>query len=415
VTDVLENRGTRVRRERPVPVALAALTTACWAAVVGAAPVVAIALVAWIADSRSGAPAFDAIRIALDGWLLAHGAWLDTPAGPFGLAPLALSILAFRQLARAGANSARATGAASTATGAQVVALIGVVYAGLGTLAAWVGSTGGVHTGVTSAGVCTGGFGAAAAAYGVLKVNGIGRQLLSRIPLPARRALPAGVIAAGSILGAGALLAGVRIALAAEDTALLFAAFSPGFVGSASLLALSLVYAPTAAIWGAAYLVGPGFAVGTGTTVSPMDVSVGPVPAFPLFAGLPGGSPPGWATLLVAVPLAAGILAGIAVARRRVHAEPWTVTLLAAALAGPVGGVLLAIAAVAAGGPLGQGRMASMGPSAWQVGLAATAEITVAALVGAGLTRAVAEARGAETRGDPAPPAHSGTGMPPLS
>ncbi|MDQ1656585.1 MAG: hypothetical protein QOD41_1668, partial [Cryptosporangiaceae bacterium] len=70
---------------------------------------------------------------------------------------------------------------------------------------------------------------------------------------------------------------------------------------------------------------------------------------------------------------------------------------------------------VAAGGPLGQGRMATMGPSAWQVGLAATAEITVAALVGAGLTRAVAEARGAETRGDPAPPAHSGTGMPPLS
>jgi hypothetical protein len=139
---------------------------------------------------------------------------------------------------------------------------------------------------------------------------------------------------------------------------------------------------------------------------------VGPLPAFPLFAGLPGGPPPGWATVLVAVPLAAGILAGVAVARRRIPAEPWTVTLLAAALAGPVGGVLLAIAAVAAGGPLGTGRMATMGPSAWQVGLAAAAEITVAAVVGAGLTRGLADA--SATRGGGVRSARSDTGTPPL-
>jgi hypothetical protein len=373
--------------ERPVPVAVAALTTGGWAAVVGAAPVVAVALVAWIADSRSAAPASDALRVALNGWLLAHGVWIQTAAGPFGLAPLALSVLAFRQLTRAGRNSARATGVATVGGGARVVIWLSLVYGALGALVSFVASVPDLHTSLPIATAATAVFAGVAATSGVVRVNGIGGLLLDRLPRAAARALPAGAIAAGVILGAGALLAGAMVALAAEDAAALFTAFSPGLVGSATLFGLSAVYAPTAAVWGAAYLVGPGFALGSGTSVSAIDVSLGPLPAFPLLAALPTERASGAVSLLLGVPLLAGVLAGIAAARRRGVGERWAVTLLGAALAGPVSGALLGLAAYAASGPLGAGRLASVGPSAWRVALVVAVEVGLFAVVGAALAR----------------------------
>ena len=51
------------------------------------------------------------------------------------------------------------------------------------------------------------------------------------------------------------------------------------------------------------YLLGPGFAVGTGTLVSPAAVVLGPVPAFPLLAALPADGPaPALDGALVALP-----------------------------------------------------------------------------------------------------------------
>ena len=50
-----------------------------------------------------------------------------------------------------------------------------------------------------------------------------------------------------------------------------------------------------------------------------------------------------------------------------------------AALVGPGVGVLLAGLALLSGGPLGAGRLAEVGPSAWQLGLAVTLEVSLAA------------------------------------
>jgi hypothetical protein len=371
-------------------VLVAALTTALWAAIVGSAPVVAVALVAWIAETRSGAPAYDAVRVAFNGWLLAHGAWLRTEAGPVGLAPLALSILVFRQLMRAGTNSGRATGAANAGGAAWVVLAVSAVYGLIGVGVAVLAGTAGVHASLPVAGVATTLFAAVATTVGVLRVNGIGTLVADRLPLPMARALPAGALAACVVLGAGALLAGISLAFAADDATMFFDAFSPGVVGSFALFGLSVLYAPTAAIWGAAYLVGPGFAVGSGTSVSAVDVSLGTMPAFPLLAALPVERPAAWATVLLGVPLVAGVLAGLLAARRRVPAEQWASTLVGAALAGPVAGALLGVAAYAAGGPLGSGRLAAVGPSPWRVALVSTIEVTLFAVVGAASARILA-------------------------
>ena len=78
---------------------------------------------------------------------------------------------------------------------------------------------------------------------------------------------------------------------------------------SASLLmaAVSVAYLPNVAIWGSAFSVGPGFAVGAKTSVTLGAVHLGAVPAVPLLAALPAnGAPPTFAKLAVIAPIGAG-------------------------------------------------------------------------------------------------------------
>ena len=78
-----------------------------------------------------------------------------------------------------------------------------------------------------------------------------------------------------------------------------------------SLLVLTPGACPTPCCSPASYLLGPGFAVGTGTLVSPTVVAVGPVPMFPLLAALPdNGPPPAWTPALLALPVVLAALGG---------------------------------------------------------------------------------------------------------
>jgi hypothetical protein len=184
------------------------------------------------------------------------------------------------------------------------------------------------------------------------------------------------VLAAAAALVAGALAADLGTAATvltrvAPDTssALFLSVVVCGFVPNAVLLAV-------------AYLLGPGFAVGSGTLVSPAVVSVGPVPAFPLLAALPSeGATPWWTTWLVAGPvLLAAVGAGLAGRRFRVlRFEVGAVRGLGAGLlAGPVLTALVSLA----GGPAGPGRMAVVGASALEVLPAATVATAVGGLIG---------------------------------
>src|SRR4029077_15651309 len=74
-----------------------------------------------------------------------------------------------------------------------------------------------------------------------------------------------------------------------------------------------------AIIWAVAYIVGPGFAFGTGTVVAPTGSALGAVPIFPMLAALPTGARPGgpgWAPVAVlALPYLAGVFAGVVTVR----------------------------------------------------------------------------------------------------
>jgi Family of unknown function (DUF6350) len=184
------------------------------------------------------------------------------------------------------------------------------------------------------------------------------------------------LVAAGAALAGGSLLAHLPTIRAASD------ALAPGLTGAALLLLAQLVYLPNAIIWAVAYALGPGFAFGTGTVVAATGSSLGAVPAFPMLAALPSGARaagPSWVPVLVlAVPYLAGVLGGVVTIRiaptPSIEAAP-----LWGFVTGAATGVLAGLAAAFSGGPLGDGRLATVGPSGWQVGLVAVLEIGVTA------------------------------------
>ena len=214
-------------------------------------------------------------------------------------------------------------------------------------------------------------------------------RLASLMP-PRPRSIVMGMLGSAAILAAaGAVLAGASLAVHLPEVKAATDALAPGAGGAALLLLAQLAYAPNAVIWAVAYTLGPGFAFGAGTVVAPTGSVLGPVPVFPLLAALPSGGRPGgpaWVPVAVlALPYLAGLFAGIVTVR----IAP-TPVMEAAPLwgfaAGTAAGALAGLGAAFAGGPLGDGRLAAVGPSGFAVGLVAILEIGVTAALSAAAT-----------------------------
>ncbi|MDG4865369.1 DUF6350 family protein, partial [Streptomyces sp. T-3] len=119
------------------------------------------------------------------------------------------------------------------------------------------------------------------------------------------------------LLGGGALLVAVSLVLHGELARSTFLQLTGVWSGRFAVLLLALALIPNAAVWGASYGLGPGFALGTGSVVWPLGSPADPLlPAFPLLAAVPDagpGSPLTWAA--GAVPVVAGIAVAWFIAR----------------------------------------------------------------------------------------------------
>lgn len=387
--------GEAPRGRAPLPVA--AGVAALWAAVTSWLPVAVVLGLAQLSADAGGLGG--AARAGLAGWLLGHGVPLQTAAGPLGLAPLALSALAAWRLSRAGVHVTRAIGARGSRSIRQaltVAVAVGIGYALLGALAAAVVSADGLRVSPSRAGVTCAVVGALAALVGAVRTTGVSVLLADRCAPALRHGVRTGSVAGLLLLGAGAGAAGLAVATGGGDAADMIGAYRTGVAGQAGITLVSLAYAPNATVWSASYLLGPGFAMGTDTAVRTSEVSVGALPAVPLLAGLPRGPVDGVGVGLLAVPVLAGMAAGWLLARRLLRAAAdertapgWPPLLASAALAGPVAGLLLGVAAAISGGPLGGGRLAEIGPTPWLVGAVATLVVAAGALLGAATTRAL--------------------------
>ncbi|WP_428963612.1 cell division protein PerM [Micromonospora fluostatini] len=404
------------RPPRRAPLALAAGVAAGWAALTSYLPV---ALVLGLAQlSEDAAAVAGALLAGLAGWLLGHGVPLATPAGPLHLAPLVLTALAAWRLVRAGVHASRAIGARNGRSPRQTVTVavaVGIGYGLLGALAAALAGTGEVRASPVRAGLTLAAFGTLAALVGAARTTDVTGLLADRVPPVVRDGIRTGLVAALLLLAAGGGAAGLAVATGGGDAADMIGAYRTGVAGQAGVTLVSLGYAPNATVWSISYLLGPGFAVGTGTVVRTSEVSVGGLPAIPLLAGLPSGPVDGFGAALLAVPVLAAMAAGWLLARRLLraagerpgsgragtedrHRLGWPALLGPAALAGPVAGVVLAAAALVSGGSLGAGRLAEIGPVPWQVAAVTTAVVAVGAVLGAAATRALTQSRGRAQR-----------------
>jgi hypothetical protein len=226
-----------------------------------------------------------------------------------------------------------------------------------------------------------------ASAFGAARAIAPWRKLAMRVPPRPRSLILAMFAALALLIVCGAILGALSLSVHISAYKQAVAALNPGIIGSVLLLLASLCYLPNSVIWAIAYMLGPGFSFGIGTAVSPSGSALGALPAFPMLAALPVGTQaafPAWLGFFVLVmPYLAGALAGL----MTVRIAP-TPSLEAAPLWGLVAGSLTAVVigfgAKFAGGSLGAGRLASVGPAGGEVGLVAVLEVGVTAALVAG-------------------------------
>ena len=383
----------RPRRPGDAADLLPLLTASVRAVLTLLVPVVVLCVLGWIASVRSTSSLAAVARVGADLWLLAHGASVAVVGGSVGIAPLGLTVLAvlssrravrmwLRDQLEAGRGVPFWRGLGVFAGGYAVFALLLAVVS---------------RSGVGAASPSTsllGGF--LVAAIGALVALWAHRPALpAAVPAVVVAALRPAVAACAGLVGTGALLVAVALVHGRSDVLALHEALDPGVVGGLLLTLAQALLLPTFAVWGLSWATGVGFAVGTGTSVAPGGTTLDTLPTVPVLGALPTpGVTPAWAWAVVALPVLVGAAAWLLQSRRG-RPVPGLLTRCGAALLTGAGtGVLVAGLGFFAGGALGHGRMADLGPDALVTGAAAGGEVAAGALVAVLLGRAWTAWRG---------------------
>jgi hypothetical protein len=365
------------------PLLTASALAGAMAAAIGLVVCMSVALTGWfLADAGAHGDTTDALRVGADAWLVGHGSHLVLSGAPIGISPLAITMLLVLIAFRAGRWAAtRSAPAADDRVLGGAVATFSCAYVVLAVVTCVLASRSGA-TPVLGRAVL-GALLVSAIAGGIGLAVGSDRGWLDRCPRWAVDVVVGGVAGALWLVAAGAALAGVSLLVSFSEAATVMSELHLSVGDALSYTVVMALFAPNAALLGVSYLVGPGFAFGTATTVSPTAVSLGVVPAYPVLAALPGEGPtPGWLVLVMAVPALAAALGAAAMLRRN---GPLAHDLAAirGAAAGFAGGILVTVLVAVAGGPLGTGRMADIGAPAMQVLVFATGLMGVGGVLGA--------------------------------
>ncbi|WP_308797066.1 cell division protein PerM [Agromyces silvae] len=411
-------------------VALLAALEAAIATLVGLGVVLVPLMLLWAVHFGLTLDASIFLRATADVWLLGHGVDLTVQLDPLtaeltGVAgagdpfPITIAALGFGLVTvlfgvRIGRRAAVAGhGPTGVVTAAAVMAAVG---AALALAAAHPAATPSLWQGVVLPAFVMALGATIGAVSETLRAERIGRADASAGPLLARwRALPEFAVAvttaavrvgAGTVFGVLAAAAVLVAVLIAADYATMIGlsqAIGAGVDGGIAITVAELAVLPNAVVWAASWMLGPGFAFGAGSTVSPTGTLLGPVPGVPLLGVLPPeGASLGIVWLIVPLVFA---FAGANLVWRRfattpdVRADAWWAPVILAAASGVVAGVVIGLLAWWSGGAIGPGRLAVTGPDPWPVAGIAAVTVFLGAVAGAFTARAMPRGDvGARTR-----------------
>jgi hypothetical protein len=253
---------------------LAGVLAAAWALVAGFALAVLPGMLVWV-DESAEAPVGDTLRFGAQVWLVAHRVGLQVAATDLQLAPWGLSMLFLLLLYRAARWAAHQAGSSTGRDALSVVLPAAAVYALGAGVVAGLSASAEASAVPLEAFVWAGLAAVAATSAGVIHEAGLAGRMLERAPRGTRPVLAGTAVAvAGLYLLGSALVVASAVAHSDRITALAHA-LEPGVVGVALLALAGAAVVPNAALWAATFALGPGFAVGAGTTVGPGGVDLG--------------------------------------------------------------------------------------------------------------------------------------------
>jgi hypothetical protein len=187
-----------------------------------------------------------------------------------------------------------------------------------------------------------------------------------------RTAVVGGTAAVGIVLAVSAVLFAVALFVNFPTVVSLYEGLQGGAGGGLILTAAQLMFMPNFILWVASWLIGPGFAIGVGSSVSPAGSTLGLLPSLPVLGALPTGAS-AWGFLGLLVPVAAGFAVAWLV-RGKPTARVRAAMVGAVAV---VGGLILGLLLWASGGAAGPGRLVQVGPDALLTSLVAACELAL--------------------------------------
>ena len=349
------------------------------------------ALVGWVVTAQTTVGWGDALGIASAGWFLGHGAPVRVADGSLTLAPLGVGLLALLVTVRSARRVLDRTERAAPGTTwrrrliRHVAPGFVLGYAAAG-LVAWSLTLAGPARpglrGVVVALVVP----VLALAWVVLrrhlaeKEAGIVGDWLDRLPRWLARGVRSGVYGAGLLLLVGAVLVAVMLVARWSTVSGLHAAVDAGLAGGIVLTAGQVLVLPNLAVWGLAWLSGPGLQIADGGAITLAGAHPGLMPMIPVLGALPSdGTWSPWLLLLLAVPVLAGGSIGWLACRSVARLSSWRTKFATATTAAATSAVCLTVLAARGSGAAGVDRLSAVGTRPWAFGVLLLAELVAGA------------------------------------